>query len=108
MAMLRPFSGPLQSRFDLTRSRDVSLMKILKGGGTVTQAARKRDDDGTEEQQYRELTHEEGAALFDQRARQWLGMSGDEFVRAWDAGRFDDNADRTEVMHVAMLLPLVK
>lgn len=55
-----------------------------------------------------ELSPEEGRALFDARARQWLGISGEEFVQAWEAGEFDDDLDRPEVMQVAMLLPLVK
>lgn len=53
-----------------------------------------------------ELTQEEGRALLDEVAREYLGMSGDEFLRAWDAGEFDGDADRPEVMRVAMLIPL--
>ena len=52
------------------------------------------------------LTPEEGRALFDRQAHRYLKMSGDEFIRRWDAGEFDDNPDRPEVMRVAMLLPL--
>ena len=55
-----------------------------------------------------ELTEQEGCELFDRQARRNLGMSGEEFVRQWEAGKFDDNPDRPEVMSVAMLLPLVK
>ncbi|MBI4579705.1 MAG: hypothetical protein HY718_08390 [Planctomycetes bacterium] len=53
----------------------------------------------------RELTREQARALLDRQARRYLGMGGDEFVRKWDAGEFDDNPDRPEVMRVAMLLP---
>jgi hypothetical protein len=56
----------------------------------------------------RELTHEEGVALFDRVARQRLGMSGNEFIQAWETGFFDDNPDRPEVMYVAMFLPLAR
>ncbi|MBI4491419.1 MAG: hypothetical protein HY690_01325 [Chloroflexi bacterium] len=52
-----------------------------------------------------ELTADEARALLDRQARRYLGMSGSEFVRRWDAGEFDGNPDRPEVMRVAMLLP---
>lgn len=59
-----------------------------------------------------ELTQEEGRELFDRQAPRYLNMSGDEVIRAWDAGEFDDPDDRSkngpEVMRVAMLLPLVR
>jgi hypothetical protein len=55
-----------------------------------------------------ELTPEQGRALFDRRARYYLHMSGEEFVRAWDAGEFDDDPDRPEVMSVVMLLPFAR
>lgn len=45
-------------------------------------------------------------AMLDRRARKYLGMSGDDFVRAWDAGELDGDPDRPEVMRVAMLVPL--
>jgi len=32
-------------------------------------------------------------------------MSGKEFVRAWNDGKFPDDADRPEVVRVVMLLP---
>lgn len=54
------------------------------------------------------LTPEEAHALFDRLARRYLQMSGEEFIRAWDAGEFDQNPDRPAVMRVAMLLPLVR
>lgn len=44
--------------------------------------------------------------MLDRQARQYLGMSGEEFARAWEAGELDQRADRPEVMRVAMLLPL--
>ena len=53
------------------------------------------------------LTREEGWQILDEQARRSLGMSAEEFVRAWNAGEFD-NPDRPEVMHVAMLLPLAR
>ena len=58
--------------------------------------------------QIRELTHEEGLALLDREARRYLQMTAEEFIRAWEAGEFDDDPDRPDVMYVAMLLPLAK
>ena len=55
-----------------------------------------------------EVTREEGRSVLDRLARRYLGMSGDEFLRAWDGGRFDRDADHPEVMRVAMLLPLAR
>ncbi len=61
---------------------------------------------------YRQLSHEEGRALLDRQARRYLGISGDEFVRTWDAGLYGDPDDRTKnspgVMRVAMLLPFAR
>ncbi len=55
----------------------------------------------------RQLTQEEGFELLDRAARYYLDMSGDEFVRAWYEGKFDDNPDDPDVVEVAMMLPLV-
>ena len=56
----------------------------------------------------RELTHEEGLALLDRAARRYLHMSAEDFIRAWEAGGFDADPDRPEVMYVAMLLPFAQ
>ncbi len=56
----------------------------------------------------RELTPEEGWALFDHAARRCLDMSADAFIHAWETGAFDDDPDRPEVMYVAMLLPFAQ
>ncbi len=56
----------------------------------------------------REYTAAEGRAIFDEAARCHLGMSGDEFLRRWDAGEFADDPDRPEVIDVAMMIPLVR
>src|SRR5437879_3411216 len=54
------------------------------------------------------LGDEEARQLFDGRARYWLGISGEEFLRRWDAGEFADDPDRTEVQSVAILMDLVR
>jgi len=56
----------------------------------------------------RELTREEARALLDRETRRYLGMSVEEFVHAWNDGKFDEDPDQPEIMHVAMLLPLVQ
>ncbi len=55
----------------------------------------------------REMTQEDGLAMLDKIARQYLGMSGAEFMRRWDAGEFTGD-DRYEVTLVSMLLPFTK
>lgn len=64
----------------------------------------------TEPAQFRELTHEEGVALFDEQARRSMGMSGEEFLRAWDAGEIDPDDPRTHnaVVHMYMLIPFAR
>jgi hypothetical protein len=56
----------------------------------------------------RELTPEEGRRLLDCEARRILGISGEEFIRAWDEGKFDEDPDQPGLMHVAMLLPFAR
>lgn len=55
-----------------------------------------------------EYTAEEGRAIFDEVAHRLMAMSGEEFLRRWDAGEFADDPDRPEVIEVAMLIPLVR
>ncbi len=50
------------------------------------------------------LTDDEWWELFDKAAHRYLNMSGEEFVRKWNAGDFD-GVDTTEVMQVYMLIP---
>lgn len=56
----------------------------------------------------REITRQEGTAIFDEVARRHLNMSGAEFLRKWDAKEFGDDPDQPGVMDVAILLPLVR
>ena len=50
------------------------------------------------------ISVEEGRALLDEAARHWLGISREEFIAAWDAGRYRGD-ERLAVQQVAMLLP---
>ncbi len=56
-----------------------------------------------------ELTPELGRELFDRRAREWLGISGEEFLRRWDAGEYR-NADEEchEAIRLASMMPLAR
>ena len=55
----------------------------------------------------KELTLAEGWELLDKQTQKYLSMSAKEFVKKWKAGEFDEEPDRPEIMHVAMLLPFV-
>jgi hypothetical protein len=59
--------------------------------------------EAAEEPGPRQLTREEGQRLFDERARRFLGMSGREFKRRYEAGELDPNDDN--VLRLALLLP---
>jgi hypothetical protein len=54
----------------------------------------------------RRLSREEGRAVLDRLARHYLHVSGEDFVRAWDAGEFAASPDRPDVMRVALLIDL--
>jgi len=51
------------------------------------------------------MSAQEARAYFDDEARRLVGMDGEEFVRAWEAGEFDDNPDRPGVMELVIILP---
>ena len=55
----------------------------------------------------KELSEAEAWEVVDAAAQRELGMSAGEFIEAWEAGRFDEDPDRPEVMHVVMLLSLL-
>lgn len=51
------------------------------------------------------VSKEEGQKIFDNAARKFMGMSGPEFLAAWDVGKFDDMGETRKLMRVARLLP---
>jgi hypothetical protein len=54
------------------------------------------------------LPLEQAVALFDGEARRLAGMSGDAFLKKWDAGEFRDLGDTPEgrkIAYLAMLVP---
>ncbi len=57
------------------------------------------------------LTREEGKQLFDYQARKLLNISGDEFLRRWDAGEYQpvpDTPEGRKVERLAMLIPFAR
>ncbi|MBA2521395.1 MAG: hypothetical protein H0V24_17195 [Chloroflexia bacterium] len=57
------------------------------------------------------LTVDEARAMFDRRARRELGISGEEFLRRWDAGEFQPIPDTPagwKVGRLYMMMPLVR
>lgn len=54
------------------------------------------------------LSPEEGRAFFDETSRELLGISGEEFLRRWDAGEYEDLEDIPEnwnILHMMLLMP---
>jgi hypothetical protein len=54
----------------------------------------------------RDLSPEESRAFFDAKARELLGISGDEFMQRWNAGDYDEIADdpaHSDIMYLAIL-----
>lgn len=59
----------------------------------------------------RELSRAEARALFEEAAQRTMGMSGEEFLRRWDAGEFDgvaDDPDHWAALHLVMLRPFAQ
>ena len=54
------------------------------------------------------LDKEEGRRLFDREAQRLLSISGAEFLRRWDAGEYDADPDRPEIMSLVMLIPFAR
>ena len=57
------------------------------------------------------LSDEEARAIFEEQARTTMGMSGEEFIRRWEAGEFDaiaDDPDHREVMRLVMLMDFAR
>ncbi len=57
------------------------------------------------------LTPEEARELFDRRARQLLRISGEEFLRRWDAGEYRpvrDDAEGRKSGELVMMMPFAR
>ncbi len=56
-----------------------------------------------------EVSDAEGFVILDNAARHYLNMSGEEFLRAWKEGRFDNGACTDPgVTYVSMLIPFAE
>lgn len=53
------------------------------------------------------LTPEEGREQFDAATRQMMGMSGEEFIRRWEAGEYREIADTPGNLHIVALVSLI-
>lgn len=58
-------------------------------------------------EQVREVSPQEGVDILDRAAQQILGISGNEFLRRWDHGDYEDHQD-PEVHSVAILIPFAR
>jgi hypothetical protein len=55
-----------------------------------------------------DLNPEQGRELFDKAAQFYLGISGVEFIRRWEAGYYDEDPDDPDVVEMMMLLPFAR
>jgi hypothetical protein len=52
---------------------------------------------------------EEGRRIFEREVREKLNISGEEFIRRWDSGEYEDIEDIPEnwhILHLSFLIPL--
>lgn len=58
----------------------------------------------------KELSPDEAWELFDRQCREWLGISGEEFIRRYDAGEIsaDDLDYNNDVIALSMKIPLFR
>ncbi len=57
------------------------------------------------------LAPEEGRRMFDAAVRDRMGISGEEFIRRWEAGEYWEISDREGFRHIGdliMLIPLAR
>jgi hypothetical protein len=57
------------------------------------------------------LSPEEGRVFFDEQARKELGISGEEFLKRWDAGLYrpiPDDPEGWKIGRMVMMLPFVR
>ncbi len=60
------------------------------------------------EPEIQELSYEEGFRLLDEEARRTLGITGEEFLKAWDEGRFGEGPENVAAEELAMLIPFAR
>lgn len=73
--------------------------------GIMVSAPTQRPAEATDDN-FHWMTREEERSLFDERVRQLIGISGDEFLRRVDTGYYDgtlDDIDHSDLMYLSML-----
>ncbi len=53
----------------------------------------------------RQSSRAEGRKLLDRQTQRHLGISADEFIAAWRAGKYRDEDENPEVVQLAMMIP---
>ena len=59
----------------------------------------------------RYVSAEEGRRMFDEVARAWTGLSGEEFIRRWEAGEYadiPDDAAHRHIVELVLMIPLAR
>lgn len=53
------------------------------------------------------VTPEDGRRMFDEAAHKLVGISGEEFLQRYDAGKYKDVPDTEEYWHIGRLIMLI-
>lgn len=56
----------------------------------------------------REVSLVEGRAIFDRACRRQLGISGEEFLRRWDAGEYAEPEENVNAEFLGLLIPFAR
>lgn len=81
------------------------MAPLAKASHGVTRPhARPRTPAKNRSRRFQDLSTQSAKELFDRQARKYLGMSGEEFRRRYQARTLSDY-DESDVMRVAMLMP---
>lgn len=56
----------------------------------------------------REIGIDEGREMFDRIARRTMNMSGEEFIEAWESGKFDGQPETPDLVQLVMLIPITR
>ena len=73
----------------------------------MTTTTRKAKTEPTDIPRY--VTPEEGRAIFERQVRKTMNMGAEEFIQRWEAGEFDEIADKAGLRHIielALMIPL--
>ncbi len=54
------------------------------------------------------ISQKEYREILDELARQYVNMSGDEFIEAWESGEFDNQREFPGLMEMVMMIPLTR